>query len=194
LILSRSKLHSTQRRAFLRMSSYSSNTRSARYENDDGRRTVGLNRHHALQNCATRPGERFHNSTNGLIKWNHRHQNSQMARERCACTPFLRRASLGSPSPYPIPIHPRNLLFVLTVNVVSALWNSLISQILPNNFRVTRHWIAFPRPVITKIPDASVSSSLFRRLRPLWYFRYGWKNFLQVAYMWEKIIYLTSCS
>lgn len=164
LILSRWKSHSTC--AFLKMSSYSSNTRCARYENG-GRRAVGLNRHHALQNCAARPGERFHNSTNGLIKWNHRHQNSQMARERCACTPFLRRASLGSPSPYPIPIHPRNLLFVLTVNVVSALWNSLISQILPNNFRVTRHWIAFPRPVITKIPDASVSSSLPRRLRRL---------------------------
>lgn len=146
------------------------------------RSASGLNRHHALQNCTARPGERFHNSTNGLIKWNHRHQNSQMARERCACTPFLRRASLGSPSPYPIPIHPRNLLFVLTVNVVSALWNSLISQILPNNFRVTRHWIAFPRPVITKIPNASVSSFPPRRLRRLRHFRYGWKNFLQVAH------------
>lgn len=132
--------------------------------------TVGLNRHRALQNCADRPGERFHNSTNGLIKWNHRHQNSQMARERCACNVPLVRLPPSSPAPssdhprsapppYPIPIHPRNLLFVLTVNVVSALWNSLISQILPNNFRVTRHWIAFPRPVITKIPDASVSSS-----------------------------------
>lgn len=52
--------------AFLE-SSYSPNIRCARYEKD-GRRAVGLNRHRALQNCAARPGERFHNSTNGLIK------------------------------------------------------------------------------------------------------------------------------
>lgn len=150
--------------------------------------TVDLNRHRALQNCAARPGERFHNSTNGLIKWNHRHQNSQMARERVARAtspstppPFPPPSTLDplvpAPPPYPIPIHPRNLLFVLTVNVVSALWNSLISQILPNNFRVTRHWIAFPRPVITKIPDASVSSSPSGGRS---HFQCGSKNFPQV--------------
>lgn len=92
-----------------------------------------------------------------------------------------------APPPYPIPIHPRNLLFVLTVNVVSALWNSLISQILPNNFRVTRHWIAFPRPVITKIPDASVSSSPSGG--GWWHFQWGSKNFPRVSHMFKMMLH-----